>query len=115
MSVKLYEWEKMQDPPEMTPEIESKLEKTAELLQEIAEMWSIPDLGMCDINDMPLLGIDPMNEDNAEHRQDELRRQKNFRFNWYQRAPFVPLFFNAQYYAILMSKMLPYRKEQKND
>ena len=70
-------WNAIQDPPEITPEIEKKLEKTAELLQEIADMWSIPDLGICNIEDMPLLGIDPMNENNARAREDELRRQKN--------------------------------------
>jgi hypothetical protein len=108
-------WFEVESPPEITPEIEEKLDKTAKLLYEISELWSIPDTGVSGISEIPDGECTYYVEQTEQQKKEDQRRHKNFLFNWYQESPFVPLFFNAHYYAILKEKMSPYYKENKDD
>lgn len=98
-------------PPKLTPEIEDKLEKTARLLQEMFELWNIPDTGVSSWDDIPDPEFTYYEEMSERTKREDLRRHKNWIFNWYQQQPFVPLFFNAQFYAILKTKMINHSKE----
>jgi hypothetical protein len=88
------------DPPELTPEILDKLEKTAYHLAEISKLWGIPDLGVVDSDIMS--STDMYEEGIAGF---EMQR-RNYIYEWYREAPFVPLFFNSSYYKYLSGKML---------
>jgi hypothetical protein len=88
------------DPPKVTPEILKKLDKTAYHLAEISKLWSIPDLGIADSN-----VISDINTAEEGITGIEMQR-RNYMYEWYREAPFVPLFFNRNYYTYLSGKMV---------
>jgi hypothetical protein len=90
----------LESPPPVTKEVLEKLTKTAYHLHEISKLWDIPDLGPIDYD---VLSDTNMFEEGIDGHE---KARRSFIFNWYQNAPFVPLFFNRAYHAYLTGKML---------
>jgi hypothetical protein len=90
----------LKDPPLLTTEIIDKLSQTAYHLHEISKLWSIPDLGH--------VGYDALLDTNMFEGgiDGHEKSRRAFIYDWYQNAPFVPLFFNRSYYQYLTGKML---------
>ena len=90
----------IKDPPKITKEILKKLDKTAYHLLEISKLWSIPDLGIIEGSDFVETDIFEKGISGSE------AWSRAFKLDWYQNAPFVPLFFNRSFYQYLSGKII---------
>jgi hypothetical protein len=109
-------WGEVNDLPEITEEIEKKLDRTAKLLLEISDMWSIPDLGLSSIEDIPVdhIVIEVPENCTEEEREHLLMKHRAFLFNCYQDNPFVPLFFNEEFYWRIKERIIHYLGVREN-